>query len=88
MLMKLLITPLLMTWLSICVLACGPNIQIQKEMVYPPLPNQLILKSLIRDKNDKTNEVGWWIDDHDMKKTAKFTADIEIIRREAEKKKK
>jgi hypothetical protein len=42
-----------------------------------------MLKSLVKDKNDTTKEVGWWINDGDMKKTAKFSADIEVIRKAA-----
>lgn len=53
-------------------------------MVYPPLPKQLLLESLQGDKNDKTGELGWWMNDKGMKDTGKFVADIEILRKESE----
>ena len=49
--------------------------------MYPPLPSQLILKSLTADKNDHTGELGYWLDNQDMKRTAKFAADIEVLRK-------
>lgn len=79
------LTKALMTmWLITFVLGCGETL-VQREIVYPPLPGPLILKSLIADKNDVTREQGWWINTHDMRATAEVAAKMEILRKAANK---
>jgi hypothetical protein len=42
-----------------------------------------VLQSLTADKNDVTQESGWWMNSADMKATAKTAAKIEVLRKEA-----
>ncbi len=79
MLLKMLLMMTLLTFLG---LACSQKPIIKYEQIWPPLPDEIILPSLEKDKNDRTGKVGWNIDDVDMKKVGKAAAQIKTLHEE------
>lgn len=51
------------------------------KLVGPPLPAPPELKSMVPDKNDKTGEVGLWMNMNDGQKEAVYRETVESVRR-------
>ena len=75
--MKKLSKLLLTTLLIIGVSSCATPIP---KVAPPPLPERPVLKSIVKDKNDKTGEVGAWMNFPDLRKLTKYSESVEAVR--------
>jgi hypothetical protein len=77
--MKKLITLVLMSLLITgAVISCATP---PPKVAPPPLPERPTLKSMVKDRNDSTGEVGAWMNFEDLRRLTRYSESVEAVRR-------
>jgi len=71
---------LLMSWLIIGAISLSSCCANRPMVAPPPLPERPALGSITQDRNDKTGELGVWMDFQDLRKMTKYAESVEAVR--------
>jgi hypothetical protein len=70
----------MMSWLIIGAISLSSCCANRPVVAPPPLPERPVLNSITQDRNDRSGELGVWMDFQDLRKLTKYAESVEAVK--------